>query len=141
MAFRSCFVFFFRSSSSHFTGLISPLVLHQWVPVQMPKTRLPSGKPNTHGLVGRGFWIINWALGSHFSSVVVARASTLFSTCRPDFCAHQSEAQGQVGPILDRFTIEKDHSTLSSVGSVTKKSQFASSGFGRSKSILPGRNL
>ena len=42
MALRSLSVFFFRSSSSHFTGLISPFALHHLVPVQMPSVRLPS---------------------------------------------------------------------------------------------------
>jgi hypothetical protein len=43
MALRSLSVFFFfRSSNSHFTGLISPLVLHHLTPVHMPNIRLPS---------------------------------------------------------------------------------------------------
>jgi len=52
----------------------------------------------------------------------------LFRKHAPSKLADQAQspgkAQGQLGPILDRFAIEKDHSTLSSVGSVTKKSQF-----------------
>jgi hypothetical protein len=43
MALRSLSVFFFfRSSNSHFTGLISLLVLHHLTPVHMANIRLPS---------------------------------------------------------------------------------------------------
>ena len=36
------FSFLFRTSSSHFTGLIGPLVLHHLSPVQIPKILVPS---------------------------------------------------------------------------------------------------
>jgi hypothetical protein len=41
-AFRSFFVFFFLSSSSHLAGDISPLVLHHRSPVHMPSIFVPS---------------------------------------------------------------------------------------------------
>jgi hypothetical protein len=40
--FRSLLVFFFRSSSSHFTGAISPSALHHLVPVHIPNILVPS---------------------------------------------------------------------------------------------------
>ena len=53
-AFSSFLVFFGLSSSSHLTGLISPLALHHFSPVHMPSMRLPSGSQTRTALCGTG---------------------------------------------------------------------------------------
>ena len=53
-ALRSLSVFFRLSSSSHFTGATSPLVLHHLVPVHIPNILVPSESQMRTALYGTG---------------------------------------------------------------------------------------
>jgi hypothetical protein len=59
--FQSFLVFFRLSSSSHFTGAISPLVLHHLLPVHMPSILDPSASQTRMATRGIGLTLSNCA--------------------------------------------------------------------------------